>query len=177
MFDGVDDYIDCGNPSILRPSTFTSISWIYNTANSNNGNQQGIFCSYSEVFVAGFFYQIWQVPHRVRYVLGSNTSTYTDVTGGISINQNTWYQISVTYDGTTIKSYVNGVLDINTVPSNSLGYDATYNKVIVGGTYTKQSGVVSPFQGNISNSIMYNRALSSAEVLQNYNAAKSRFGL
>jgi len=33
------------------------------------------------------------------------------------------------------------------------------------------------FNGKISNIQVYNRALSAAEVLQNYNASKSRFGL
>lgn len=179
LFDGVDDYVDCGNPSVLRPSTFTSITWIYNT--DSDGRQQGIFCSYSELMVAGFFYQIWNSPHKVRYVLGANTGggagVYTDITGSTTINLNTWYQIVVTYDGTTMKSYVNGTLDINTNPGNGLGYDAVNNKVIIGGTYTKSSGVVSRFKGNISNSFMYNRSLSAAEVLQNFNAQKSRFGL
>lgn len=32
------------------------------------------------------------------------------------------------------------------------------------------------WQGNISNTLIYNRALSTAEVLQNYNATKNRFG-
>lgn len=179
VFDGADDYVDCGNPSVLRPSVFTSITWIYNT--DSDGRQQGVFCSYSELMVAGFFYQIWNSPHKVRYVLGANTGggagLYTDITGSTTINLNTWYQIAVTYDGTAMKSYVNGSLDINTNPSNGLGYDAANNKVIIGGTYTKSSGVVSRFKGNISNSFMYNRALSAAEILQNYNATKSRFGL
>jgi hypothetical protein len=179
VFDGADDYVDCGNPSVLRPSVFTSITWIYNT--DSDGRQQGVFCSYSELMVAGFFYQIWNSPHKVRYVLGANTGggagLYTDITGSTTINLNTWYQIAVTYDGTAMKSYVNGSLDINTNPSNGLGYDAANNKVIIGGTYTKHSGVVSRFKGNISNSFMYNRALSAAEILQNYNAQKSRYGL
>jgi hypothetical protein len=179
VFDGADDYVDCGNPSVLRPSVFTSITWIYNT--DSDERQQGVFCSYSELMVAGFFYQIWNSPHKVRYVLGANTGggagLYTDITGSTTINLNTWYQIAVTYDGTAMKSYVNGSLDINTNPSNGLGYDAANNKVIIGGTYTKPSGVVSRFKGNISNSFMYNRALSAAEILQNYNTTKSRYGL
>ena len=33
------------------------------------------------------------------------------------------------------------------------------------------------FTGNISQVLVYNRALSAEEVLQNYNALRSRFGL
>jgi len=179
VFDGTNDYVDCGNPLILRPSTFTLSSWVYNT--DSDGRQQGIFCSYSELLVAGFFCQLWNNPHKVRYVVGANTGSgaglYIDITGTTTININTWYQISITYDGLNMKSYVNGVLDINTTWSSGVGYDAVNNKVIVGGTYTKTSGVVAPFKGNISNSIMYNQSLSAQEILQNYNAQKARFGL
>jgi hypothetical protein len=33
------------------------------------------------------------------------------------------------------------------------------------------------WNGNISSVMIYNRALTATEVLQNYNATKSRFGL
>jgi hypothetical protein len=35
----------------------------------------------------------------------------------------------------------------------------------------------SPFNGYIALAQIYNRALSQAEILQNYNALKARFGL
>jgi hypothetical protein len=34
-----------------------------------------------------------------------------------------------------------------------------------------------PYTGNASITQIYNRALSAAEILQNYNATKGRFGL
>ena len=36
---------------------------------------------------------------------------------------------------------------------------------------------VQQLNGNISSALVYNRALSTAEILQNYNATKTRFGL
>ena len=39
------------------------------------------------------------------------------------------------------------------------------------------SGVYYAYQGDIDISRIYNRALSSSELLQNYNSQKSRFGL
>jgi hypothetical protein len=36
---------------------------------------------------------------------------------------------------------------------------------------------VNPTNGNISQTLIYNRALTATEILQNYNATKSRFGL
>jgi hypothetical protein len=49
------------------------------------------------------------------------------------------------------------------------------------GTNARISGPVltfgSYFDGFMSNCIFYNRVLSAAEILQNYNALKGRFGL
>ena len=179
VFDGVNDYVDLGNNATLRPAVFTQQSWIYTI--DSNSRQQGIFATYSEPLVAGFFVQLIDSPHVTRFVVGTNTGggygLYADVRGGITINTNTWYQISISYDGTTMKSYVNGILDINYTWTSGMGYDIVNNKVSIGSIYTEPLGFVSFFKGNISNSILYNRILSQQEVLQNYNAQKSRFGL
>jgi hypothetical protein len=50
---------------------------------------------------------------------------------------------------------------------------STYNGVIG----DEDASVVAPFKGNISNLEIYNRALTPTEILQNYNATKSRFAL
>jgi len=57
------------------------------------------------------------------------------------------------------------------IPTIDTGTDATLN--IAKGTYSPYFY----FNGNISTTQIYNRELSDAEVLQNYNAQKGRFGL
>jgi hypothetical protein len=95
-----------------------------------------------------------------------NTSSFP-----IPFNQNQWYQYTTTNSsagGGTGNIYVNGVLLLTysflaTFPDNT-------QTIGIGGYNRK-------FKGNISTFQMYNRALSSQEVLQNYNALKSRFNL
>jgi hypothetical protein len=55
--------------------------------------------------------------------------------------------------------------------TNPISNASNYN---IGGR-NNQAGQV--FPGNIANVAHYNRALSASEILQNYNAQKSRFGL
>jgi hypothetical protein len=85
---------------------------------------------------------------------------------------NTWYNYVVTYiTGTSrnFKVYSNGVLLVNGTPASAswvpdgqyVGYGLTNN--IMSGSY-----------GSLS---VYNRVLTEQEVLQNYNATKTRFGL
>jgi hypothetical protein len=91
---------------------------------------------------------------------------------------NTWYNIVSTYDGRGgsnaadgLKLYTNSVEEI---PTNiiKLTYVAMSSSVanLNLGRYSTNY-----FGGNISNVQIYNRALSSQEVLQNYNATKWRF--
>ena len=63
-----------------------------------------------------------------------------------------------------------------------MGSTATSVSSIVSSTFNgvigdEDASVVAPFKGNISNLQIYNRALSATEILQNYNATKSRFGI
>jgi len=85
---------------------------------------------------------------------------------------NTIYYVSVTYQNRTLKGYVNGVLRGTT----NLTFDPLNNTsgiTTLGAAPT--NSLFSPI--NMYSFKYYNRALSLSEVLQNYNAAKSRFGL
>ena len=99
--------------------------------------------------------------------------------GTLTIGTNVWSHIAITYNASTKTAsfYINGSLNssgsnnsINEVSSGTQGLAvgvARYNQ-------PNQGGYVN---GNIANILAYNRVLSATEVLQNYNAQKSRFGL
>jgi hypothetical protein len=94
-----------------------------------------------------------------------------DVGGVQTIFANTWYNVVFLLDtDMRQKIYVNGILDAQGSPVG-----AFFN----GGTATIQIGVYTSqyFSGLMGICKVYNRALSPQEVLQNYNAQKSRFGL
>ena len=97
------------------------------------------------------------------------------VTGATTLNG--WNHIVGTYDMVNIKFYVNGVLTdskpfTSAPPSTAfawtIGRSASQFSGGVGGTF---------YKGSVNNVMLYNRALSASEILQNYNSAKSRFGL
>jgi hypothetical protein len=49
--------------------------------------------------------------------------------------------------------------------------------VYVGAGYEFEWGASNMFEGNVHSSSIYNRTLSDAEVLQLFNASKSKYGL
>ena len=166
VFDGVDDYVDTtfkASISIGNGNPFT-ISAFFKTGNMTQ--QMLVACPdsprfYIEVFNrSGVLVSHWGIGNN------NNSSTSTAI-----INLNQIYNYVTTYDGNIAKGYLNGVLtDTDTIGSQS------YN------TYFLQIGKYASFlplylSGSMYTTQIYNRALSASEVLQNYNATKSRFGL
>jgi hypothetical protein len=87
-----------------------------------------------------------------------------------SLTVDTWYHITFTCDGTTSRLYLNGV-SIGTssiIPSGFGSY--FYLGHLTGGVSSSEY-----LKGNIAASQLYTTALSAAQVLQNYEAQKSKF--
>jgi hypothetical protein len=149
-------------------SNFTIEAWHYYTG-TNSG---GLPCIVTELFPGS--------TSQINFSLGTNTTGNLQsgfynggwqVTPSYTLTANAWYQIVGTYDGTTNKLYVN----------NSLVQSGSYT----GTPATSQGGIrlmrrwdnAEYWGGRLSVVKIYNRALSSIEIGQNYNALRSRFGL
>jgi hypothetical protein len=109
-------------------------------------------------------------------VYTSNVSWYwSNVIPSISLN--TYYHMALTYDGVNLKTYLNGVLKDTTSYTGTLANQTSaWPKLNArGNAQTTGDG---SHNGNHDFYIfrLYNRGLSATEVLQNYNASKSRFG-
>jgi len=95
---------------------------------------------------------------------------------GITDGDNTWHQVVATFSSSEneLKLYYDGEFSSMVTTTNSL-YNST-KPWRIGSGYSYPS---TPYEysmlGSISNSKMYHKTLSADEVLQNYNALKSRF--
>jgi hypothetical protein len=101
---------------------------------------------------------------------GGDNTPYTAHTSPFSVVVSETAMICITRNTTQTAWYKNGVL--GNTQSNPYG-------IVVTGTsnITIGSGYAGYFGGNIYAVQMYNRALSAAEVAQNFNATRSRYGL
>ncbi|MDP1802621.1 MAG: LamG-like jellyroll fold domain-containing protein [Bacteroidota bacterium] len=107
--------------------------------------------------------------YRFRAQKGSGGLT-TIADGTTIVSANTWYHVLATVDNTSIKIYVNGVLE-NTVPSTfSFNYEAGKN-VVLGGS--NEPGFNLPFNGSMDNMRFYNRVLNASEVNALYTSDPS----
>ena len=81
------------------------------------------------------------------------------------IAQNTWVHLAGTYDGATVRLYVNGAEAMNLPLTGRFPHDRT--PVILGGNGNDASGVPTElFPGRIDELMLYARALSADEIRQ-----------
>jgi hypothetical protein len=134
---------------------------------------------------------VYRGNHAMFYYLSSsllyeiwngNSSTVAAPTMSISssnadIIEGRWFHVCVVKNGNTLNSYINGVSKGTSSFATLVNFGVTTNELkIAQGNPIGQQYTWTP-NCNISTIRMYNRALSSAEVLQNYTATKGRFGL
>jgi len=161
-FDGVDDYVD----TLLifnSPSRFTVIAWI--NLPITQGTQKNI---------AGTSYR-----HPQLLILGGNLVRiqFGDLTGfpgvnsTISIPNNEWHHVVGTWNGITLRIYIDGVLN-NTYNPGSSPINNTQYHFQIGAFGPPNSNLRQLIQGLIDEVRIYNRALSDSEIKVLYEATK-----
>ncbi len=168
VFDGSNDYIDITTATVaVSGNGARSIFvWMKTTAGGLIG------------FVSTGTPANSQAFNLVKYsggvgVMGYNNDYYPAAgAAGVTLNDGNWHYIGATFDGTNIRTYADGKLD-NT--SGTFTFSTTGQNNYI--ARSNHGGNENFLNGSIGLTQIYNRALSAAEVLQNYNATKGRFGL
>ena len=167
-FDGTTDYIKPNNSSLFQLANFTLSSWV--KLSSINSTQYMIDTSNNASFGLGYSYRI-KSDNKIRFwAYHANNALDTSST----VTTDTWYNIVATYNNTSKVQtiYINGVLDNSNTHTQTFVL-STISYLQIGGSQVLNGYL----NGNIGCVQIYNRALSASEVLHNYNALKSRFGL
>lgn len=162
VFDGVNDYVVVNNnANILNKTAYTKAVWFRISSFSTNNNLiSGDNASQHAFWLFGS-----------PYLQSGHNGSYSLVVSTTSLSLNTWYFGAVTFSTTSgWVLYVNGVSE----STNASTTTYTGNDLLLIGAYVAASNLLT---GRIACAYVYNRALSSTEILQNYNAVKSRFGL
>jgi hypothetical protein len=110
-----------------------------------------------------------------KLVIWSDNGTETSIFSTTSLTANTWNHIVVVQSSGTCFIYINGVLDSSQALQNPV-LNQSY-PVLLGTRAVSGASAGAYLKGKIAVGKIYNRALSASEVLQNYNALKSRFNL
>jgi hypothetical protein len=168
VFDGVNDFMD--SSFVIQAATSATLqsycSWLYGTTTSNN-----FFGSNADS--TGKFHLILQFTSNGQLEFGGSFfggGGAPDSTSPVTVNANsTWnYGCVVKTAASTFDVYLNGQRVI-TGANRTANASSNFNF----GRRWSTSYVPS----RIGKVHIYNRALTAAEILQNYNATRSRFGV
>ena len=175
-FDGSNDYMRIvRSPSMSPTSGLTQEVWF----NYPSIPTTAIFIGLQYGASTNNTYALWK-ENATTIMGGVNTSgsfSYIGM-GTTNLVGNRWYHLVHTYDGSTQKLYLNGVLMTTGSQSGSIQYDVNNTRVLIGaddngGGYNTGAGYF--HYGKLSQVRIYNRGLSATEVLRNYNAQRKRY--
>jgi hypothetical protein len=163
-FEGSNDRVDCGNdPSLDLTDALTIELWMMPTAVGEGGPNAGPMCK-AEAAVDPWSWQLrYNAPGGFmgfQFNASPGGSTWISVQENLEPDE--WYHITGTFDGETARCYLNGV----ETDSIAMGGIVSGNgRVLIG-----EDGWVNVFVGVVDEVRMYDRALTEAEILQNYNS-------
>ena len=175
VLNGTSDRMYRSYTASLNPSDITVLCWAYldnwnqtftgglgsliNTERGGNGYAMGC-----QSFSGNLAWEIWTNSGWV-------TSNYA-----LSNISSGWHCLIGTSDGSNIKLYLDSV-EVDSLTAGSIVYTRNDSQFNIGAYQSGNGSINSYFPGNIAITQVYDKALSSDEVTQNFNATKTRFGL
>lgn len=182
--DGVNDYAQVAGPGTF-PTNFTVEIWIQRFTNQEVWIMNRGYFTDCTTTNAGYWMRV-STSGDVQYTGRTSafgSFNYTLTSGG-PITPNTWKCITwvAVPSGSNIgvTAYINGVsAGSSTIFGGSPDLCSTTSRLTVGNVVTSDGSLNSSGYRsyNLSEARVYDAALTSTEVLANYNARKARYGL
>jgi hypothetical protein len=172
-FDGTDDYVvvsDVSHLDLRDKLTMSCWAWFDGDGDGYNtivfGKEKASSAQYSMV----------RMNEDNTLDVGIHTGSWTDFRSSTALSDDTWYHLSATYDRSNVKLYINGSLDTTIAETDAISGDS--QRFVIGGVDWQNNSTVPdhPMNGRVAIVRMYNKALSAAEIMDNYNKTKARFG-
>ncbi len=175
VFDGVDDYVTFGNPSSMSNAQVTVTFW-YNPTTLMNSTHNGIMNGRTP---GGRFCLFWinGTTLSTQYRDDSGLSAaqggvWTRSNAPVAVSANKWYFIQITGNESTNEWRVGVDLNVSTSSFSGQYVEPDATNWLLG----RRAGTAYD-HSKIANVQVYDRALSTAEMTQNFNAQRNRFGI
>lgn len=171
-FDGTTEYVDTNQS--LAAESFSVGAWFRTSA-------AGIKMILSKETTAGnpWNYRIWLNGGQLVADMSQAPATQASLVSSLTnYNNGSWYLVMFTRDDSNWYIYVNGS-QVATRADPYTGSVTNAQELWIGrSAFTGQSPSGSyQYTGDIGQVFIYNAVLTPAEILQNYNATKSTYGL
>lgn len=157
VFDGVNDYISVSDNLLDLSGDWSFSCW----AKCNNDANPRIFTMITTLDNLSIGYMQTTLSPYIRI---DNTT----IQGTTSITRGVWSKLTYQVNAGVREIYINSIK----IATSSGGITANAMYSAIGGGYTGFT-----FNGTLSIANIYNRALSTTEIKQNFNAHRGRYGI
>ncbi|MDE2038305.1 MAG: peptidoglycan-binding protein [Patescibacteria group bacterium] len=162
-FNGVNNYVTMSSMQSVAPTTTMTMSAWFDSTNAKSAGAR-IFtkggCSSAVDWLIG-----QDNGGGKLWFQGNIGGAFHSWESSTTLQNNTWYLTTLTYDGSYLDFYLNGVLDKSIAATGTIADDT--QQVVIGAC----TGGGSPFPGQIDDVRLYNRILSPAEIQSLYGDA------
>jgi hypothetical protein len=157
----------------INPQAYTTCVW-FRTTSTAGRVLLGFESAQTGLSGGGYGRRMWVGTDSFLYA-GIYTGTVAFGRTLFSVADNVWRYASSHYDGTNLRLYINGLLIVS---YDNIGVSENHNGYWRVGGFRSTGWPVSSdgyFTGNVGPIQIYNRSLTGAEILQNFNAQRGRF--
>jgi hypothetical protein len=175
VFDGTDDYVTLGTQSFIT-NDFTVNLW-YNL-NTNTTKEHFLFSigySSGNSFLITANSNLGSSQTLSSYYVNPSGNATGRTINSITVGNTVLVNLTYTRNNGINVIYINGVEQTSRTFTESLSLGSSLQYIL--GYAIPRNKTTAYLQGNIYISQVYNRSLTQSEILQNFNAQKSRFGL
>lgn len=165
-FNGTSNYIDTG---INIPNTTNFTLSFFVRPSDTQVQYAGIVGNHSDNFTGIYCQQNNTTLNNYQWGFGNGTVWTPECR--FNLVSNTWHHVALVKETSRTVAYVNSaeIAASNSTNVASLGaYNISFGRDYTSGRF---------FNGSVSTGQIYNRALSAAEVKQNFNALRGRYGI
>jgi len=175
-FNGSNQYANIGSSTSLGSLTtaLTISSWVTISSFPSAGGLNSIYnTGQSGSTKTQTFFRLDQSIASVSVGTYNGSTNFQTSYAYSNLSLNTWYNLVAGYTGTAWVLYVNGIL----VSSTTTTGPVSAGSVITVGVENNSGTLQRYWNGNISSVSVYSRSLSAAEIAQNFNAYRGRYGV
>jgi Concanavalin A-like lectin/glucanases superfamily len=179
VFDGNNDYVDMSPAPFGTPSTLSAETWVRTSATKGSGGYHFLITdssaelSGSSLSLDNGFVLAIDSSNRAVFSVARNvifSTVRATATSSVTLAPNTTHHVVGTYDGSTVRIYVDGVQVGTASFSGSPTWSGSRDLRL--GRPVESSSSQYFLQGTLDEPALYTAALPAATVLAHYNAGK-----